>query len=336
MAQKAYIYIIFINIILVNSIMINKKYNFVIFHKNCMDGFTGFFVLYLSNRIDKNAIIVPDVPSAKYAPNGIDGKDVIIIDVAYKYDVLKEIVHRSKSVVFIDHHVTIRDDVIKIKKDKDVEIVYDEFKSGASLAWHYLFPRKKVPLFIKYIEDNDIGAWKLKHTHPFISALSVKYQLKVDKHNLKKWHNLLDINEIKKLIKKGEIYGEYISKLVNDSIKRYSLESFPSEKIYSAHSDFFEKPGQYEVAVYCGTGCPSSSLVGLHMAQKIKCDFVILWTLNLDKKEYVLSLRSNSTDVGVIAQIFGGGGHKLAAACSFSSKKYNIEDLFFPNSLPRR
>jgi nanoRNase/pAp phosphatase (c-di-AMP/oligoRNAs hydrolase) len=70
--------------------------------------------------------------------------------------------------------------------------------------------------------------------------------------------------------------------------------------------------------------------------ETIDCNFAIIWTYHMDRKEYVLSFRSKEVDVGSIAAIFGGGGHKLASACSFSANKYNIQDLFFPNSLPRK
>ena len=58
-------------------------YNYVIYHKKCPDGFTGFYILHQSKLIHNNAKIMPDVPSAKFYPPDIHG-NVIIIDVAYK------------------------------------------------------------------------------------------------------------------------------------------------------------------------------------------------------------------------------------------------------------
>ena len=48
-----------------------------------------------------------------------------------------------------------------------------------------------------------------------------------------------------------------------------------------------------------------------------------------------MSMRSNTVNVSEIAKLFGGGGHELAAACSFSASKYRIEDLFQNESLNR-
>ena len=319
-----------------------NSYDYVIFHKGCLDGFTSFVILNNTGTIGKDAIIFPDVPSAKIPPPQIDNKNIIIMDVAYKYEVLKMICERANSVTFIDHHVTIHDDVVKLKSEfqaddsSRVKVIYNEGECGASLTWKYFNKKKQMPLFVRYIKDNDIGSWKLKHTHHFIVGLQTHFDMSLTNNNLLKWNSLFHFNEVKKIIKKGKIYWEYIDHLLDMNSKRYSLEAFPSEKIYEDYSTHFNKPGEFKVAVVCGGGCPSSSLLGLKMMNTINCDFVIMWSLNLDRKEYVLAFRSKDVDVGKIAQIFGGGGHKLASACSIPISKYNIQDLFFPQSLPRR
>lgn len=315
-----------------------SKYNYIIYHKNCIDGFTGFIILMGTDKIDKNAKIYPDIPAAKNIPHDIENKDVIIIDVAYKYNILKEIMTLAKSVTFIDHHITIKDDVQQIISElnnKNHIVYYDDKMSGASLTWKYFYPKKKIPLFIKYVADNDTGAWVLKHTIPFITALDVNYSFDLTSENIKKWDNLYNKKEVIRLIKKGYIYEEYKNNIIKYNSQRYSLEAFPSEKIYNEHIDLFRHPGQYKVAVFCGTGCPNVTDLAKEMLRTIDCDFVIIWSLNLDKKEFVLSFRSLDVDVGSISKAFGGGGHKLAAACSFSLFKYNIADLFLSQSLPR-
>lgn len=314
-------------------------YNYVIFHKGCLDGFTGFFILHTTGKIAPNAQIFPDMPSAKNVPPNIENKNVIIIDVAYKYEVLQQIMKMAKSVLFIDHHVTIRDDVLEIKKNlgsnKDLIVIYDEKKSGASLTWNYFYPKRKMPLFVRYVEDNDIGAWKMKHTLNFIASLDVNYSYALTPDNMKKWKKLFDKSTVASLIKKGENYEQYTKTLLEYNSKKYSMLAFPSEKFYGEHPDHFKYAGQYKVAVYCGSGCPKTTLLGLELLKKTSCDFVIMWVYHIDRKEYVLSMRSKEADVGSICQLMGGGGHKLAAACSFHSSQYSIDDLFMSKALPR-
>lgn len=315
-----------------------SSYNYVIFHRGCFDGFTSFIILTKTGKISDDAIIYPDVPSTKTIPPKIENKNVIIMDVAYKYDILKSICLDAKSVTFIDHHITIHDDVKRLTEtlnNKNIKILYDEEECGASLTWKY-FNKKPMPLLIRYIKDNDTGTWKLKHTHSFIAALDTQYNMSLTGRNIRKWHKLFHEDTIKEMIKRGNVYKEYMDNLLNINSKKYSMESFPSEKIYEEYSEYFKKPGEYKVAVICGAGCPSTSLLGLKIMETVDCDFAIMWSLHMDRKEYVLAFRSKKVDVGKIAQMFGGGGHTLAAACSFHMSKYNITDLFFPNSLPRR
>jgi oligoribonuclease NrnB/cAMP/cGMP phosphodiesterase (DHH superfamily) len=316
-----------------------NKYNYVIFHKGCLDGFSGLIVLSTSNRIENNAIIHPDVPSTDIVPPNVNDKNVIIIDVAYKKQILEKIFMYAKSVVFIDHHITIKNDTLELKKKfsnkKNIEIVYDQKKCGASLTWKYLYD-KPIPLFIKYVQDNDTGTWSMKHTRKLIAGLNVKYNMSLSYSNIKEWQKLLfDKKTIMQLIKKGTIYHEYIDYLNDINSKRYTLQLFPSKLIYDKYPNLFTKIGQYKVAVYCGSGCPDVSLLSVKMLDTTKCDFVVMWNYQFDKNKFVLSFRSKKVDVGKIAEIFNGGGHTLASAGSFNKTTYDITDLFLPESLPR-
>ena len=312
-------------------------YNYVIFHKKCPDGFTGFFILHKSKQIHKSALIYPDVPSAKNIPPNIDNKDIIIIDVAYKYNVLRDIILKAKSVLFIDHHITIRNDVLKLEKEfpNKLKSIYNEKKSGATLTWDFLYPNKNHPYFIDLIEDNDIGKWELPNIKNFISGFNVNFDLKLNDENLKKFNLLFKKSTITQLINKGKIYNEYKKYLTQENSTRISLERFPSDKIYKEYKDNFKKPGQYRVAVYCGSSCPNATELADKILNDTKCDFFISWVLNLDREEYVLTMRSLHVDVGNIAKLFNGGGHTYAAACSFKKNKYDITDLFLGESLPR-
>jgi hypothetical protein len=324
--------------------MDQDKYDYVIYHKGCLDGFTGFIILTMTNTIKHDALIYPDQPYSKELPPNIKNKNIIIIDVAYKKEILEQIFAVAKKVTFIDHHDSISEDVKTLDTKSIHEIIYNDKKSGASLTWEYFNKDKKIPNFIKYIEDNDTGAWKLKYTIPFINGLKVKYNLQQTEINITKWTKLFNKVEVKSLIKKGLIYAEYQNFLLHENMKKYSMELFPSKKIYDLFPDKFKKPGQYRVVVYNGSGCPTASLLGREFVKKMHCDFCIMWVLNLDRNEYVLQFRSRTIndglvteiiDVGQIAKIFDGGGHVHASACSFPATKYNMKELFYPESLSR-
>ena len=322
-----------------------KMFNYIIFHRGCLDGFSGFFVAHNSGRLSKDVIIHEDIPSTKRIPPDVKGKDVIIIDVAYKKEVLEEIIKLANSVVFIDHHVSIAEDVaiLKDKYDKvstdKIQIVYDEKRSGATLAWKYFNSRQVAPLYLKYIEDNDTGKWEHENTKPFILALKANYHLSTESKSLNKWFRLLNKENVLNMIEEGNTMKKYMDHLVNINVPRHSMHRFPSKKLYNEvkknYPDLYNGPGQYKIALFIGFNCPSVSSLAVEALERIDCDFVIMWVYNLDRKEYVFSMRSREVDVSKISKSMGGGGHKLAAAFSFPKHKYDIDEMFEGNALPR-
>jgi hypothetical protein len=324
----------------------NKKtFNYAIYHRGCLDGFSGFFVAHNSGRLDSNVEIYPDIPSTKMIPPNLEGKDVVIIDVAYKKEILEEIIKLAKSVVFIDHHVSIADDV-QILKEKyqnesteKIRIVYDEKHSGATLAWKYFNSREVAPLFLKYVEDQDIGKWEFENTKPFIYALKANYHLSTESKSLNKWFRLMNKEVVLEMVDEGRIIQKYSNHLVNINVPRHSMHRFPSKKVYDntkkGSPDLYQKPGQYKIALFCGFNCPSVTDLAIEAMKRIECDFVIMWVYNLDKREYVFSMRSQEVDISEISKSMGGGGHKLAAAFSFSKNDYDLNEIFEGNTLPR-
>ncbi len=312
-------------------------YDYVIYHKNCIDGFSGFFLLYLSKQMSKDSYIYPDIPSTTSVPKRIENRNIIIIDVAYKTEIIEAIFKKANSVVFIDHHDSIKNSMkelqIKYKNSPTKRIIFDTKYSGVGLTWRFLYPKKPFPRFVKYIQDNDTGTWEYSDTINFINALQVKYELIPNNENLTKWKKLFKSSEIDNLISIGKIYDEYKNYIMTHNGRRYSLLHFPSQKLLDLKPELKTKmkAKQFTIAVTNNT-CPNVSMLGNYLMKNVKCDFAMLWTLNIDRKEYVISLRSleddTHSDVGLIASYFGGGGHKGASAFSISANDINIVDMF--------
>lgn len=302
-------------------------YDIVIYHKNCLDGFAGLCIFLKSKNYNDNLIIHPSTPMDETIDIDVNDKNIIIIDVAYNPKIIHFIANHAKKMLFIDHHITIRNDITDLHIMAPHEIIYDDKMSGASLTWKY-FMTGKMPHFIKYIQDNDIGAWKYKHTLPFIAAMEIHYETKPTVINIKKWNKLFDQNEIKNLLKKGKLYQIYKQHIISIHTKRAQITYFPSKSFFDMYPNICHRVAQYKVAIYNGTGCPSTSLLGHNIVNNIDCDFCMIWTLHMQSREYVISLRSISTDVGYIAKQIGGGGHKYASAFSIPCDKIHIENIF--------
>ena len=72
-----------------------EKYDYIIYHNKCIDGFTGFYLFIKTKQWTRKPMVYPDYPFSKEIPKDIDGKNVIIIDVAYDASVIKEIAKRA-------------------------------------------------------------------------------------------------------------------------------------------------------------------------------------------------------------------------------------------------
>lgn len=300
------------------------KFNYIIYHHKCIDGFSGFYLFLKTNKWKSKPIVYPDFPFSNKCPPNIDGKNVIVIDVAYKPKIIKQIADKAKKLLFIDHHKTIINDINNLNLKYPHKIVYDVNECGASLVWKYFFKNKKKPLFLKYIRDNDLGIWEFKNTFNLISSIEVNYPRNPDIKTLKKWDDLLIEKNIKKLIEKGRIYNEYKKYIINNT--KPIFKYFPSNKFVNKKNSIINKKGKYKVAVVM-YGCPDISIVGKTIMEKTNVDFCLIWRYNIKNKLYTISLRSTYIDVGEIAKIFGGGGHKLAAGFSLP-KNIDIDDIF--------
>jgi len=305
-----------------------SKYNYIIYHKKCIDGFSGFFVFLKTKQWDPKPIVYPDVPSTKQIPPDIEGKNVISIDVAYSPNIVEEISKRANKYTFLDHHKTDIEEIRNIEKNySNLNVIYDEKESGASLTWNSFFPNLEMPTFLKYVKDNDIGEWKYKESLDFIAGLEVNYKLDPELKILKQWDNLLDNKKLLDLVNTGKKYNEYKYFLINKT--RPTIKNFPSKKFVDKNHQLLNRENRYRIGlVECG--CPSPSLVGKHVMENYDdLDFCIIWRYDLKSKKYFLSLRGSEkagVDVGEIAKYFGGGGHKYASGCSLPGK-YKIEDL---------
>lgn len=301
------------------------KYNYIIYHKQCFDGYTGFYLFLKSKNWTPKPIVYPDIPSTKYVPENIDGKNIISIDVAYSPNIIEEICKKANHYTFIDHHKTNINEIKNLaKKYNNLSVIYNNDESGSSLTWKTFFPERVMPRFVSYIKDNDIGKWEIKETYDFIAALEVNFSLEPDFKILKHWDNLLNDSYLDELIKKGNIYNEYKNYLIKKN--KIDIKMFPSKNLVIKNS-LLDKVGKYKVGVVM-KGCPSPSLVGKYVMDNYEdLDFCIIWFYNLNKNSYSLSLRSRTVDVGEIAKLLGGGGHKLASGCSLP-RKMKIKDIF--------
>ncbi len=267
----------------------------VIYHDNCADGFAAAWCFW--RKYGKNADYVP--ASYRQSPPDVKGRDVYLVDFSYKREVVERMLLQANSVCLIDHHATALRDLQPLflrdswaGEPKQLAYFTDLERSGATLAWDYLFPQETRPLLLGHIEDRDLWRFKLAGTREISSYVYA------ETFSFEAWDRMMaaDGPELLKMTSNGAAITRKHNKDVKTCIRLYTRRM-------TIHG--------YTVPV---------ANVPLHMASDVAGQLAHgdepFAATYVDRKECrEFSLRSSPTglDVSLIAEAYGGGGHARAA-----------------------
>lgn len=269
----------------------------VIYHADCRDGFGAAYAAW--KKFGDTASYIPLNASVNTPPEGLTNKEVYIVDFSFTKDVLQDLVNTNKSVVVIDHHITAKEAVESFEGN-----IFDNDHSGAVLTWSYFHPNTPTPPLLEYVEDHDLWRFALPENREFNVALG-QYAM-----TFESWDNLIE--ELKKtdslinFIAKGAMLGKFEDKLVAHMMTRKERVRFEGHEIWVLNtSEYASVLGNQLAELNLAEDQTPIGIVYYHGDGKIK-----------------MSLRSiGDTDVSVIAQKYGGGGHKNASGMSVPTFK---------------
>lgn len=157
-----------------------------IYHHNCADGFSAAWAV-------KQYFGDVDFHPGKYteAPPDVTGRDVIIVDFSYKYDALVSMSYKAKSILILDHHKTAAEDLKTIPwagrnysefitdckahcygtNMPHIGAFFDMQRSGAGITWDFFFPNHPRPRLINHVEDRDLWRFQLPYTREVQAAV---------------------------------------------------------------------------------------------------------------------------------------------------------------------
>ncbi|PIR83275.1 hypothetical protein COU19_01330 [Candidatus Kaiserbacteria bacterium CG10_big_fil_rev_8_21_14_0_10_56_12] len=261
----------------------------VLYHGGCPDGFGGAYAAW--KKFGDSAEYIP-VQHGRPAPIHLAGKQLFFVDFCYPQAIMDALRSEAASLTVLDHHLGTRDVVENMP-----EHVFDEKRSGATIAWVYFHPGAPTPLLLQYVEDGDL----YKHAMPDSRAM-LAYMYAQPFH-FETWDTLReqleDETERARIIVKGSIYAEHLSILVEQIVKKAVTVSFE----------------EHEVSMVTAAAMFASD-VGNRLAE-MKPPMGIVASFHGDVLN--LSLRSDeSVDVSRIARKYGGNGHPRAAAFRLS------------------
>src|SRR3989344_5158005 len=135
----------------------------------------------------------------------------------------------GKKVVALDHHVSLERATKMAHENR-----YALNKSGATLAWQYFFPNKKIPILLQYLEDGDIWRNKMPRVREFFAILHT-YE-----RDFKTWDRLVKEFELPKVRKehldRGAAVLSYQKRLIEKAIEDAYEVRFRGFTIFASNS----------------------------------------------------------------------------------------------------
>lgn len=265
----------------------------IIYHKSDLDGI-GSAAIVLQKYPDAE-LFPADYGDEPYEVEDFRGKDVFIVD--FCPEEIEKIYEVCGWLRWIDHHKS------SMEKHKDM---WEEEKLDGSrnikhsaiyLTYKYCYRlMKKVPLAVKYIEDYDMWWFKQEGTKEFCEYASLQLRTPEDVD----WRCLLDDEDITPVVvesyrQNGELLIEAKQVRIDKTTKHIIARQWGKHKVGIVNTNH------------------DLSNVGNAIATS-GYDIGVVWR-HVDGK-IIVGLRSTEVDVSVIARMYGGGGHKLAAGCT--------------------
>lgn len=265
----------------------------VIYHAECPDGFAGAFAAW--RKYGPNAEYIPLHHTSPLPVERIKGCDVFCIDFTYgpghSLDLLLEHAHR---VILIDHHKS-SESILGRFDEKHFSIEH----SAAVLAWQYFYPNTPVPKLFQRIESIDLGRFsdpEVRETDRILTLTSLDF---------KEWDGFVEEFEDDArravLLRDGALLDQYMKIQLGKLLNHAEVVSFEGYRCLMVNSPVHV------------------SYIGKALYEKMP-PIGIVWSRRC--KDIVVSLRSDGTvDVAAIAEKYGGGGHKQAAAFSWEQQE---------------
>ncbi|MHB1163200.1 MAG: hypothetical protein ACYCZZ_01580 [Minisyncoccota bacterium] len=265
----------------------NHRHIAVIYHKRCPDGFGAAYAAW--KKFGDTAEYIPagygDAPL-----EGLEGKEIYLLDFSYELPgEMEQLAKIAARFVALDHHQSSKE-LTEIAP----EHVYDEKRSGATIAWSFFHPETPIPRLMQYLEDGDLYRYALPETRDVFSYLTVQPD------DFAVWdriaQKLENDTERKELLTKAAAYTEYFELLAKISVEAAKKVRFEGHECYFT------------------TAMPSitmRSYVGHELYKKLPPLGLIV---SAHPDGFGVSIRGDgSVDISTIAQKYGGGGHSRSA-----------------------
>lgn len=286
----------------------------VIYHKDCFDGITAAWVF--------RCYFGPggcDFHPASYGtpPPDVTERVVYVVDFSYPAGHMLDLAMQSRRFVVLDHHKTaeaalagLPDELARVRPGMLDEVIFDMARSGAGLAWDYLFGNAGAipaslsvarPWLVDYIEDRDLWRQALPRTREvsaYIASLPMTFE-EWDTLSATPWKTVAD---------KGAAVQRYIDTYGAKAREMARVEEISGHRVPTINLPYMN----------------CSEHVGALAEEYPDAPFAAGYFRRADGR-WQFSLRSrDGFDVSEVAKGFGGGGHAGAAGFDVASLPWEV------------
>lgn len=255
-----------------------KQLPFCVYHKNCLDGIAAAWVVWRHFKGEVE-LLAADYGDPIPAKSHVAGRDVYLVDFSWPRDVVIEYMQIC-NLTILDHHET-------AAKALEGLVEVDQTRSGAMLTWNHFNPGEDPPSGIKFCQDRDLWQWKHPGSKPWTVA-AFSYPLEV------------------------EVFNRVVRTPIGDIIRE-------GETLLRKHNSDVEKIArQARPMMIDGVTVPVVNANSLFVSDLAGAlaeghQYAVCYVDSRDARHFSLRSRNNGADVNLIAERFGGGGHKRAA-----------------------
>lgn len=301
------------------------------YHKNCADGIAGAWPFWRENleRYDNQELIIEGVTHGQL-PMEVTGKNVVLVDFCFPRKIVLEMAAVAKLIVILDHHASTKRDIIGDRNEKklppNVHAIFDVSKSGAQIAWDFVYPGVAYPWFIDVIADRDLWLWRRPYSKEVSNVL-----FKNGYYSWDKFEWLLNNSDTPE--QQDALIKKFVGMARSDIETEKEIDAACKKAIMT---ELTTPSGEtYRVKL---ANCISPKLrseVGNRLSEG--CDFAVTWQYDFFLDEWWLSARASAespVDLSLIAaQFHRGGGHKKAAGFTIKDGE-NLHTYFKTIEIP--
>lgn len=280
----------------------------VIYHGPCLDGLTAAWVV--SKHIPDAEFQMLNYGDPFDFERARD-REVVLTDFCFKLPEMEKLLGLAQKVIVFDHHLTAKETLEKLAGTPNLFVHFDVMKSGAGVAWDIMNPIGERPLLISQVEFNDTHApqdvpLETRKTIEFFRALKPEFA------SVERMFRFMEDPFTQPVVEQaGAILVERKALHVADLVKNAEAIQLqlplgddlgtPAFRVWATEAPYF---------LNSETG---GALARHPLPDGSTPDFAVTYTREPGKWRVSLRSTDQQQDVRVVAQAFGGGGHRNAA-----------------------